>query len=250
MPYRLRFIKQEQNESGRPARIPLEDWKKVVSTIEGIRLCPPTVLTGKHPKTGDVINIVKEGDVEVYFPAEQTWHRVFRWSAGNPRFTVTFAPGDRSHPTWAAAIALASSLGALIQGEKKELYDLQTGRSTPSSTELDIDYSTELREYRIKFERVRKGEQAYPSYPENLGLRSKLGGRPDWVQGNNDTPSCPKCREPMSFVGQIDSIEHNDDRNPHKQNHRDQDFMFGDVGMIYVFLCFECGETQSVFQGG
>ena len=63
-----------------------------------------------------------------------------------------------------------------------------------------------LREYRVKFERVPQGEKAVE--PNALGLRSKLGGKPDWEQ-DDETPMCPNCKEPMLFVAQIDSIEHN-----------------------------------------
>ena len=251
MPYKLSLIKKERDKFGLSARIPLEDWKKAVLAIEGVRLRPPRVLKGKNPKTGAEISILSgDGDVEVYFPAEQMWHLVFRWRGGKPSFTVKFTLGDLTHPAWATAVALASCLGVLIRGEKGEVYDLGTGKPDISNTESSgIDYSTNLREYRIRFELVPEGDHAYPPGRENLGLRSKLGGDPNWVQGD-DTPACPQCGEPMSFVGQIDSIEHKEDHNPHRQEYREQDFMFGDVGVIYVFFCFDCSETKSVFQCG
>jgi uncharacterized protein YwqG len=105
-----------------------------------------------------------------------------------------------------------------------------------------------LKEYRIKLESVLSGEIVYPE-KVNLGIKSKLGGEPDWAQVD-ETPECPACGEQMSFVGQIDSIEHNEDHNPHKKFYGKQDYMFGDVGLIYVFFCFECLKTQSVFQCG
>lgn len=252
MPYHLDIEKQEQNKFGLPEPISMEDWKRAVSKLEGVRLCSPKVLTAKNPKTGAEINILRgDGDAEVYFPAEKIWHRVFRWGRGSARFTVTFTPGDLSHPVWVAAAALASSLGVVIRGEKSEIYNLRTGKPDTTRAELgSIDYSTELREYRIRFERVPEGEQAYPPWPENLGLRSKLGGKPDWEQGNNETPTCSECGEPMSFIGQIDSIEHLGDHNPNSQKIRDQDFMFGDVGIIYVFFCLDCMTSQNVFQCG
>jgi hypothetical protein len=251
MPYKFRITKGERDEFGLRQRISLADWKQAISAIEGVRLRPPRVVTVTNPKTGAEVSILSgDGDVEVYFPAERVWHLVFRWRGGSPSFTVKFTPGDLSHPAWATAVALASRLGAIISGERGEVYDLQSGKPVISSAELGgIDYSTNLREYRIRFERVPEGERAYPPGRENLGLRSKLGGEPDWVQGN-DTPACPECGEPMSFVGQIDSIEHKEDHNPHRQEHREQDFMFGDVGIIYVFFCFDCLASQSVFQCG
>jgi len=109
--------------------------------------------------------------------------------------------------------------------------------------------SKTLREYRIRFERVAKGEQTIE--PGVLGLRSKLGGEPTWDQAD-ETPICPLCKETMSFVGQIDSIEHDSKDNPHRIDclSGEQQFMFGDVGMIYVFFCFSCCQVKTVFQCG
>jgi hypothetical protein len=67
------------------------------------------------------------------------------------------------------------------------------------------------------------------------GKRHKLGGAPDWIQ-DDDTPSCPDCAKPMTFYGQLDGIG--------------DEIVLGDCGMIYVFFCFDCGTTQSVFQCG
>lgn len=107
-----------------------------------------------------------------------------------------------------------------------------------------------LREYRMTFERVREGRKAVPD-PDRLGLRSKLGGMPDWVQGN-ESPRCPGCRNAMTFVAQIDSMEHESRENPHSIDalSDQQHFMFADVGMIYVWFCFDCIETKSLMQGG
>lgn len=109
--------------------------------------------------------------------------------------------------------------------------------------------SEKLREYRMKFELVLSDEQAVDT--NKLGLRSKLGGEPDWDQAD-ETPICLRCEEAMAFVAQIDSIEHDEDHNPHRIDclSNDQQYLFGDVGMIYVFVCFRCFETQSVMQFG
>ena len=107
-----------------------------------------------------------------------------------------------------------------------------------------------LNEYRVKLERVKRGERAISlSYPENLGLRTKLGGKPDWIQ-SDETPECDECGEPMAFVAQIDSVEHQNEHNPIVQERTKHiDFMFGDVGMIYVFYCFDCAQVRSLTQG-
>lgn len=66
-----------------------------------------------------------------------------------------------------------------------------------------------------------------------VGARHKLGGQPDWVQ-SEETPPCPECDEPMTFYGQLDSIDGN--------------CTLVDGGMIYVFVCFDCFATKSILQ--
>ena len=106
-----------------------------------------------------------------------------------------------------------------------------------------------LREYRMKFEKVGEGEQSV--VPKELSLRSKLGGNPNWDQ-SDETPICDSCNKSMTFIAQIDSIEHDSKVNPHRVNSLsdEQQYMFGDVGMIYLFFCIDCLESKSVFQCG
>lgn len=98
--------------------------------------------------------------------------------------------------------------------------------------------------YRIHFEHLSEDPEEAP-----LGQRSKLGGAPDWIQ-NDETPRCPHCKQKMMFVSQIDSINHDEEGNPHRIDclSDEQRYMLGDVGMIYVFFCFDCCEPKSVFQ--
>jgi uncharacterized protein YwqG len=106
-----------------------------------------------------------------------------------------------------------------------------------------------LREYRMLFQRIQQDVPAIDA--DALGCRSKLGGEPDWDQ-DEEIPTCPSCGKEMTFVAQIDSIEHDEDHNPHRIDclSPEQQYMFGDVGMIYVFFCKYCLETASVFQCG
>src|SRR5215469_13459716 len=113
-----------------------------------------------------------------------------------------------------------------------------------------------LPEFRVTLTRMKPGETAYPineetPHYEYHGRRTKLGGEPDWDQ-YNEVPICDGCKESMTFVAQIDSVEHHWDSNPHAvtAGSEKQKWMFGDVGMIYVFFCFRCLETKSVFQCG
>ena len=108
-----------------------------------------------------------------------------------------------------------------------------------------------LPEIRVKLEGVAPGDRAVPlDYPDNLGKRTKLGGEPDWIQGD-DTPVCASCGEAMIFVAQIDSIEQDNEHNPLGRDglgRADYEYMFGDVGMIYVFFCFDCCRSACVDQ--
>lgn len=119
---------------------------------------------------------------------------------------------------------------------------------------LDIDNPPPrelLKEYKIILQEVPEGEESTGSDDDNVGFRSKLGGEPNWIQ-EPDVPVCPDCEIPMTFVGQIDSIEQM------KYTHNDSliielptpgiKYDFGDAGMLYVFYCFHCSHTESVFQ--
>lgn len=75
----------------------------------------------------------------------------------------------------------------------------------------------------------------------DLGKRSKFGGKPDWIQ-NDETPKCDCCKKEMEFVAQLDSIDYTGYAN------QTAEYMFGDVGMIYVFFCRNCGATKSILQ--
>jgi hypothetical protein len=122
---------------------------------------------------------------------------------------------------------------------------------TPEHWTLDFQdqMPKTLREYTMFFARPAKGKKAVDRYA--LGERSKLGGKPDWLQ-YDATPNCESCRDRMTFVAQIDSIEMYTKQNPHAIDsirHRSkQQYMFGDVGMLYVFYCFDCLKTKSILQ--
>ena len=46
----------------------------------------------------------------------------------------------------------------------------------------------------------------------------------------------------MYFSAQIDSFEFKGEENPNAKDHGDVNFMFGDVGVICVWFCFDCLE--------
>jgi hypothetical protein len=62
-----------------------------------------------------------------------------------------------------------------------------------------------------------------------VGTRHRIGGEPDELPGFN-TPRC-SCGNPMTFYGQLDSIG--------------DDFALADVGVVQVFVCFDCFEAAA-----
>lgn len=112
----------------------------------------------------------------------------------------------------------------------------------------------QLPEFQIELTKVSTKSEANPIAGDihehnRIGLRSKLGGTPDWIQ-EAESIQCPDCCRSMIFVAQIDSIEHYNEANPHGVDplSDEQLWMFGDAGMIYVFYCFFCGATFSTTQ--
>ena len=107
-----------------------------------------------------------------------------------------------------------------------------------------------LNQYRIKLERIGDDEPVTElEYPYDVGRRTKFGGCPDGIHGDVSHPDCDECGDEMYFLAQIDSFEHS---GPCKEGDPELtelpkhiDFMFGDAGMLYIFHCFDCGETKA-----
>ena len=78
------------------------------------------------------------------------------------------------------------------------------------------------------------------------GARTKFGGSPDWIQ-NNQTPICARCKKPMTFVAQIDSVSAAQNELGRALEEHNS-YMFADTGMIYVFWCGKCNATHSMLQ--
>jgi hypothetical protein len=209
--------------------ITLQEWLSYVSTSNFLHLVPPQA--GINPFTKQRVEF-KAAAGSAYFdtPAGRC-HVSYRSGV----LTVLNAGDD----AWSVAKDIATALGATVA-----LANEGDSGGTPTALRPTI-----LRQYRIKFEQVPTGEQAID--PNKLGQRSKLGGEPDWCQ-QDDTPSCPKCGKTMTFVGQLDSIEHQDKDNPHSVRalSKQQRFMFADVGLIYIFMCFPCSHPMALLQSG
>ena len=70
---------------------------------------------------------------------------------------------------------------------------------------------------------------------EEVGHRHRLGGAPTWLQ-SDETPRCSDCGEAMTFYAQLDSIS--------------DDLVLADVGLLYVFVCFNDFRAKALVQSG
>jgi hypothetical protein len=126
MGYDLHIERQGKDRDSDP--IPLADWKAALALTEGVRSLAERDVRATNPKTGAVISIsTRDGDAEVLWTDEGEWRPAFSWSRGSIKFSGHLTPGDRAHPVWAAAVQLATRLGAVIRGDEGERYDLETG---------------------------------------------------------------------------------------------------------------------------
>ncbi len=71
------------------------------------------------------------------------------------------------------------------------------------------------------------------SMQPEIGNRWQVGGKPLWIQ-REETVVCEHCGKEMTFYAQLDSIN--------------DDLVLGDCGLIYVFFCFDCIQSKSLFQ--
>jgi hypothetical protein len=86
----------------------------------------------------------------------------------------------------------------------------------------------EIPPFRLIAEPVNAEAAALPSFrwaSEGAGTRHRLGGKPNGIQ-QVEYPKCAECGETMTFYGQLDSLN--------------DDFCIGDLGLVYVFICFDC----------
>ena len=93
---------------------------------------------------------------------------------------------------------------------------------------LKVDYDFQAKTTRVRCPELSLDEAGLPyAIVEKLGGEclggDKLAGWPRWVQGA-EYPSCPKCKQTMQLVFQLDSEQ-------------GLPFMFGDVGTGHVTQC-------------
>lgn len=122
MAYTIRITRNlEQDEDG--PFIALAEWVDVVSRVEGVRLAEGDYSV-RLPETGQVFTLRNNGgDTELFFPATQTWRRIFSWNEEDISFVGTeeFGVNPDCHLRTIVR-TLAAELGAIVRGGDGETY--------------------------------------------------------------------------------------------------------------------------------
>ena len=109
---------EREGAGGLRAWIPLEEWCEQVRRSDGIRIAN-NHHPRRNPETGKAVGFGESaGDAEVWFPAEHTWRRIFRWDPAG--FIAFRAPVDFHEPdsrVRQAASEISHRLRALIIGD-------------------------------------------------------------------------------------------------------------------------------------
>lgn len=66
---------------------------------------------------------------------------------------------------------------------------------------------------------------------ERIGTRHRIGGEPEGL-AEAEYPRCGSCLQRMTFYGQLDSVG--------------DDYALADVGVVMVFVCFDCFEATAL----
>ncbi|MBN2033904.1 MAG: hypothetical protein JW836_11550 [Deltaproteobacteria bacterium] len=110
------------------------------------------------------------------------------------------------------------------------------------------EYPSPLEEHQVSCRKLLKNEYPhsndgfYYDLPAKRG-NHQLGGKPLWVQ-DEEHIKCVKCKRGMSYLAMIDTELHIG-----QNGFREKGHMFGDNGILYMFVCRRCGIFSAKAQG-
>ncbi len=85
------------------------------------------------------------------------------------------------------------------------------------------------------------------SLRDQVSDATKIGGVPSWIQ-SNETPTCPACGGPVSFIAQLTADLEGSQSYDRSLEDRRVSLEFGDCGLGYIFICSdECCEEGAAF---
>lgn len=124
MGYDLHITRAVDGIESESKPISLEEWKRAVAVVPGIRLDDRPV-TVTNPKTGERITVSgRDGDVAVLLNG--AWVKVFHYGEGQIRFKA--GPVDLDDPedeVAATVFSLVQILSAKIVGDEGEVYEVK-----------------------------------------------------------------------------------------------------------------------------
>jgi hypothetical protein len=101
----------------------LSEWKEAIEKVENLRLAIGDS-TAVNFSTGEIIRFPNSvGDVEVYFPTESKWIRVYHWYDGVISFNGLPSFDEPNNPVQETARLFAGILNARLVGGDGEFYD-------------------------------------------------------------------------------------------------------------------------------
>jgi hypothetical protein len=128
-----------------------------------------------------------------------------------------------------------------MKGRAKEHGDFFTGYEFHEIESLQMEREIHTAQ-KIELKLFIEGQEIDPG-------RTSLGGEPIWEQ-NEDHPVCPSCDRNMTLVFQLDSLAQLSQNSKLGVDISEDDYAFGDVGIVRFFRCIDCNEFAANWECG
>lgn len=153
---------------------------------------------------------------------------LFDFDVTDPRFDFLPVRGDRLRIAMCSSCCIFSDAHAFFDVDMHGAshWSSYNGEHNPHQAEENIPLSPG----RLVLGRRRRTPFETSASYWQQGI-SQIGGHPEWVH-SPEYPCCPGCQQTMMFVGQLEPL----------------DILADTEGIIYAFLCAECGKTTTRFQ--
>lgn len=128
-----------------------------------------------------------------------------------------------------------------IKGRAEKHEDFFTGYEFHEIESLQMARETHTAQ-RVELKLFLDGTEINPG-------RTSLGGEAIWEQ-HDDHPVCPVCDRNMTLVFQLDSLAQLSQNKNLKGKISQDDYAFGDVGIVRFFRCIDCNEFDANWECG
>jgi len=128
-----------------------------------------------------------------------------------------------------------------IKGRAKEHEDFFSGYEFHEIESLQMEREIHTAQ-KIELKLFVDGKEIDPG-------RTSLGGEPIWEQSENH-PVCRVCDRNMTLVFQLDSLAQLSQNRGLGVEISEDDYAFGDVGIVRFFRCVDCNEFDANWECG